>query len=422
MEQTITFVGSLLARYTQLLKQQRLVSILLLGFASGLPLLLTGSTLQAWFATSHIDIVSIGVLTLVGQPYVYKFIWAPLLDRFALPFLGRRRGWVLLLQISLVISIAMMGLLQPDREPMTLGLLALWVAFLSASQDIAIDAYRTDLLSPSERGLGAALNTIGYRVAMLVTGAVALVFADYLGWKVTYLLMAGLMLLEILVTIWAPNPQELRNEMPKNLTEALTQPFNEFLNRKAAISILLFIILYKLGDVFTLALGTTFLIRGVGFNLTEIGLIYKLIGMLGLFAGVFVGGLWMRRITLFKALLFFGIIQALTNLPFMFLALIGKNYSVLIFTIFSESFGSGLGSVAFLSFIMSLCDHRYTATQFALFSALAAVGRVFVGPIAGMMVEHLGWVQFYFWAFIIGLPGLLLLGLLKSQVDFGESS
>jgi PAT family beta-lactamase induction signal transducer AmpG len=414
MEKTLVVSTRQKENWHYLFTQPRLFCILFLGFGSGLPLLLTGSTLQAWYTVSHVDIVTIGILTLVGQPYVYKFLWAPLLDRYQLPWLDRRRGWMLLSQLLLVIGIAMMGILQPDRQPLGLGMLALMVAFLSATQDISIDAYRTDLLHADERGLGAGLNTIGYRLAMLVAGAFALVMADQIGWKYTYWIMAALMATQLIVTYCAPTPTD-EAKVPHNLWQALAEPFTEFLKQKYALLILLFIVIYKLGDVFTLVLGTTFLIRGIGFSLTDIGVMYKMVGMLGIFMGVLAGGMWMKKISMLRALVIFGLIQTMVNLPFMFLAMVGKNYALLVVTIFVENFGSGLGSVAFLAFIMALCDHRYTATQFALFSALAAIGRVFVGPIAGVMVEHLGWVQYFFFAFLIGFPGILLLGLIKKH-------
>lgn len=415
VEQSIPIATSARERWSQVLTEPRLLCILFLGFASGLPLLLTGSTLQAWYSVSHVDIMTIGILTLVGQPYVYKFLWAPLLDRYQLPWLGRRRGWIFMMQVLLVISLALMGFMQPDKTPTALALLALCVAVFAATQDIGIDAYRTDILSPNERGLGAGLNTIGYRVAMLVAGAIALVMADHIGWKYTYWIMAALMASQLIVTYLSQEPRVDNLNLPQNLWQATIEPFKAFLEQKYAWLILIFIVTYKLGDVFTLILGTPFLIRGIGFSLTDIGLIYKLVGMFGIFIGVTVGGLWMRKLSLLRALVIFGIIQTLVNLPFMLLAIVGKNYTLLVITIFVENFGSGLGSVAFLAFIMALCDHRYTATQFALFSALAAVGRVFVGPVAALMVAHLGWVQYYFWAFILGFPGILLLWGLKKH-------
>lgn len=421
MNQILSYPFNLVKeKFSQALGGQRLLPILFLGFSSGFPLLLTGSTLQAWYTKCNVDIVTIGVLTLVGQPYAFKFIWSPLLDRYAPPFLDRRRSWILIFQLTLVIGIALMGLLNPAVNPYMLGLLAFFVAFLSASQDIAIDAYRTDLLQPKEWGMGVALNTIGYRLAMLVTGAVALILADHIGWRVTYFIMAAIMAVEILVTLTAPHAVAEEKNTPKDLKSAVIDPFKEFLKRHAAFSIIVFIILYKLGDVFTLALGTTFLLRGVGFTLTEVGLIYKVLGIAGIFAGSYIGAVLISRIGLYRGLWYFGIIQVLTNLPFLLLAIVGKNYLLLVWTIFIESFGSGLASVAFVSFITSLCDHRYTATQFALFTACAVVGRVFAGPLAGLMVEHLGWVHYYFWAFIIGIPGILLVPWLKYRGVMSE--
>lgn len=407
-------------KFSRVIGGQRLLPILCLGFASGFPLLLTGSTLQAWYAKSNVDLVTIGILTLVGQPYAFKFLWSPLLDRYAPPFLGRRRGWILIFQVALVLSIAFMGMLNPSISPFSLAFLALFVAFLSASQDIAIDAYRTDLLQPPEWPMGIALNTIGYRLAMLVTGALALILADYIGWRLTYFVMAAILSFEILVTIKAPPIHNEEQLSPKSLRAAVLEPFKEFLKRHAAVSILFFIILYKLGDVFTLALGTTFLLRGVGFSLTEVGLIYKVLGILGTFVGSYVGARAMNKMGMFRGLWYFGVIQVLSNLPFMLLALVGKNYPLLIGTIFIETFASGLASIAFISFITSLCDHRYTATQFALFTACAVMGRVFAGPIAGLMVEHLGWVHYYFWAFMIGIPGLLMVPWLKFRNVISE--
>jgi MFS transporter, PAT family, beta-lactamase induction signal transducer AmpG len=407
-------------KWNQVFESPRLFYILFLGFASGLPLMLTGSTLQAWYSVSNVSIMTIGILSLVGQPYTYKFLWAPLLDRYRLPWLGRRRGWILLFQIMLTLLIASMSFIDPNVSPWGLAIVAVAVSFFSSSQDVVIDAYRTEILLPDERGLGAGLNTIGYRISMIVSGALALVLADSIGWHATYLFMAGLMFLQLIITCLAKESNANHN-VPESLVRAITDPFKNFLKQKYAISVLVFIVLYKLGDVFTQALGTAFLIRGLGFSLSDVGMIYKLVGMAGVFIGVIIGGFWIKRLSLFYALAVFGIIQAFTNLPFLWLAVIGKNYIVLIFTVFIENLGSGLGSVAFLSFIMALCDRRFTATQFALFSALAATGRVFAGPFTGIMEQYLGWVQVYLWAFLIGFPGILWLGLIKKHQVFSST-
>ena len=379
--------------------------------------MLIGTTLQSWYAVSQVNLVTIGILTLIGQPYVYKFLWAPLFDRYTLPWFGRRRGWIFVLQSLLILGLFVMGLFQPSREPILLGFVALFVAFLSASQDIVIDAYRTDVLDPEERGLGAGLNTIGYRVAMLVAGAGALVLADRIGWKLTYWFMGFLMTLQLLNTYFSED-NDRSTATSGNLLSAWIDPLQQFLSQKQALLVIAFLIVYKLGDVFTIILGNTFLIRELGFSLTDIGFTYQLIGMVGILTGAAVGGLWMQRLSLYQALIIFGLIQAFVNLPYLFLALSGKNYLGLITAVFVENLGSGLGTVAFLAFIMTLCDQRYSATQYALFSALAAVGRVFAGPIAGIMAQQIGWIYYFFWAFLLGFPGVLMLIWLKKHPVF----
>jgi PAT family beta-lactamase induction signal transducer AmpG len=417
MGQSLSITSSQQTKINQILSTPSLLSVFFFGFASGLPLLLTGSTLQAWYAVSDINIVTIGILTLVGQPYVYKFLWAPLLDRFNVRQMGRRRSWIFILQFLLVVGIACIGLLRPDKNPLTLASVALFVAFCSATQDIAIDAYRAEILSPQNHGLGAGLSTIAYRIAMLIAGAVALCMADRIGWQYTYWSMALLMALHLLVTFFSQEPP-IKDTPTSTLFETYIEPFRIFFKKKYAFSVLLFVFVYKLGDVFTLVLGTTFLIRGIGFSLTDIGLLYKLVGMLGIFLGAIVGGWWIKKMSLLRGLLIFGIIQAVTNLPFMGLAICGKNYGLLVITILIENFGSGLGSVAFMAFIMGLCDRHYTATHFALLSALAAIGRVFVGPFAGIMVEHIGWTQYYLVAFLMGFPGIVMLAWIKRHQVF----
>lgn len=395
---------------------QRLISILLLGFASGLPLGLSGATLQAWFTDAGIDIVSIGLLGLVGVPYVYKFIWAPLLDRFIPPFLGRRRGWILLLQLGLLLTIAAMAWVDPKANTLTLASLALVVAFLSSSQDIAIDAYRTDVLLPEERGLGSAWFVTGYRVAMLVSGAFALVLAGTIGWRYTYLFMAGLMIIGVLTAWFGPEPGG-QPQPPQSLTQAVVEPFRHFMAKEGAWAFLLLIILYKLGDAFALSLSTPFLLRGLGFSLIDVGSITKIVGLVATLLGAFIGGRAMLRMSQFNALFIFGLFQAVSNLSYMVLAMVGKHYALMVLTVFLEYLCSGMGTAAFMAFLMSLCDRRYSATQYALFSALASIGRVFSGPIAGVMVVHMGWVHFYWWTFIIALPGVLFLWWMRDPIN-----
>jgi PAT family beta-lactamase induction signal transducer AmpG len=395
---------------------RRLAIMLPLGFASGLPLALTGGTLQAWLAVDGVGIVTIGLFSLVGIPYTLKFLWSPIMDRFAPSWLGRRRGWILLTQIALVLGVGLMALLSPGQSPMLLGVVALAVAFSSASQDVVIDAYRADVLRERERGLGAALSVTGYRVAMLVSGALALIFADRMGWKATYVLMAGIMSLGILATAAGPEP-ELPASRPKSLAEAVAGPIKEFFSRPVAIAILLLIVLYKLGDAFAGTLTTTFLIRGLGFSPTDVGAINKGLGLLATIGGALFGGGLMARMGLFQSLLIFGVLQAVSNLAFMVLALVGKSYAVVIVAVAFENVSGGMGTAAFVAFLMALCDNRFTATQYALLSALASLGRIFVGPPSGYLVEFVGWPQFFFITTLAAVPGLMLLFWLRQHIS-----
>ncbi len=399
----------------KLFTNRRLLIIFLLGFASGLPLLLIGSTLQAWYTEAGINIVTIGALTLIGIPYTWKFVWSPLMDRFVPAFLGRRRGWLLITQVILFLLIGMMAFMQPGLSPMLLAITALIVAFMSASQDIAINAYQTDILLSHERGPGSAMYVGGYRLAMYVTGGLALIMAQFMGWHLTYMLMAGLMFIGILATLLAPEPQ-YNQKPPNTLGAAVIEPFREFLSRKHAIAILIFIVIYKLSYAFILTMTPTFLLRDLGFSLADVGTVNKIVGISATILGVFIGGSLTARFGIFRALLIFGFLQAFGNLSYMLLAIVGKNYPLMVTAITLENFFAGMETAAFVAFIMSLCDHRFTATQFALLSALAAYGRVFVGPFAGVMIEHIGWASFYFWTFIIALPGLILLYLLRKPI------
>lgn len=401
------------------LLNRRVMAVLLLAFSSGLPIVLTGSTLQAWYTVAGVNLMTIGALTLVGQPYIYKFLWAPLFDRFV-PFrLGRRRSWILLMQILLGAGLAAMAFLNPAHTPILLACAALAVAFFSASQDIGIDAYRTDVLQAEERGMGAAVNTLGYRIAMLISGAFALIIAAKLGWRTMYLIMAAFMLLEIFVTFWAPNPQ-IEEHPPTTLTKAIVDPFKEFMSRPYAIAIMIFIVIYKISDAMALSLNTAFLIRGVGFSLIDIGAIAKTVSLVASLLGSLVGGIYLPRLGMYRSLLYFGFLQITSNLTFALLGAVGKNYWMMGTALFSEYFCGGLSTVAFVAFLMSLCDKRYTATQYALLSALAALGRIFIGPEAAYLVNHLGWIELYIWTFFLGIPGLVLLWWLQKNINLTE--
>lgn len=401
----------------KILASPRLFILIFLGFSSGLPLALVGSTLQAWFTQAGQSVVAVGALTLVGLPYVWKFVWAPIMDRFTLPWWGRRRGWIAITQIVLSGLLFILAGMDPNKEPGWIGMLALVIAFFSASQDIAIDAYRTDVLLPEERGPAIALYIFAYRVALLFAGGAALLLADYCGWQLTYQVMALLMALSVIATYAAPEISD-NIESPKSFTAAVIDPFRDLLNRDAIIVLLLFIIFYKLGNALAQALLSNFLLRGLEFSLTEVGLAYKTTSLIATISGAFVGGILLLRLSMFRALMSFGLLQAFSNLMFMVLALAGKNYVVMVAAIFIENFCAGMSTAAFMAFLTGLCHMRYSATQYALFSAVSALGPVVVGPMAGVFVEHFGWINYYFWAFCMSFPGLILLALLRSKVFF----
>jgi len=401
--------------YLKVFNSRRIAVITFLGFSSGLPLALTGGTLQAWMAVSGVDLRTIGIFALVGLPYTLKFFWSPLMDRFVPPWLGRRRGWILITQLSLVIGIAAMAFSSPQYAPLFLAALALIVAFMSASQDIVIDAYRTDVLHEEERGVGAAVFVMGYRIATLVSGALALVLSDHIGWQNTYFLIAGVMGIGMLSTLFAPEPAE-QVIPPKSMKEAVWGPMTDYFSRNSALLLLLLIILYKLGDAYAGALTTTFLIRGMGFSVSEVGTINKGLGFASLIVGAMFGGTLMVRLKLFRSLLIFGILQAVSNLSFMALAWFGKSYAMLIFAVAFENFSGGMGTAAFVSLLMVMCNHRYTATQYAFLSSLAALGRIFISPTSGFLVESIGWASFFFVTFLTALPGLVLLWWLRNVI------
>lgn len=402
--------------YLSVFTNRRVGVMLLLGFASGLPLALTSGTLQAWLAVEGVDLRTIGLFTLVGLPYTLKFLWAPFMDRFVPPFLGRRRGWLILMQLALIGGIAAIGFSSPTHAPLAVAALALTVAFLSASQDIAFDAYRADVLHDRERGIGAAVSVLGYRVAMLISGGGALIVADHAGWALSYSLMAALVAIGVVGTLFGPEP-EFRVAPPRNLREAAVGPIREFLSRKHALWLLALIVLYKFGDAFSGTLTTAFLLRGPGFTLSEVGYANKILGAVSVILGVLFGGAIMVWLRLFRALLLFGILQALSNLGFMWLAIEGNNLPLMAVAVAFENFTGGMGTAAFVALLMALCDHRYTATQYALLSAAASLGRLYLGPAAGVLAESLGWVTFFLLTAIAALPGLFLLVRLRSAIE-----
>ncbi|HDG1719021.1 TPA: muropeptide MFS transporter AmpG [Kluyvera ascorbata] len=408
--------------YLRIFQQPKSAILLILGFASGLPLALTSGTLQAWMTVENIDLKTIGFFSLVGQAYVFKFLWSPVMDRYTPPFLGRRRGWLLTTQCLLLIAIAAMGFLEPSTQLRWMAALAVIIAFCSASQDIVFDAWKTDVLPAEERGAGAAISVLGYRLGMLVSGGLALWLADkWLGWQGMYWLMAALLVPCIIATLLAPEPSDVI-PVPKSLEQAVVAPLKDFFGRNNAWLILLLIVMYKLGDAFAMSLTTTFLIRGVGFDAGQVGMVNKTLGLFATIVGALYGGVLMQRLTLFRALLIFGILQGVSNAGYWALSVTDKHIYSMAAAVFFENLCGGMGTAAFVALLMTLCNKSFSATQFALLSALSAIGRVYVGPIAGWFVEAHGWPTFYLFSVIAAVPGILLLLICRQTLEYTQQT
>jgi len=393
-------------------ESRKMAAILLLGFASGLPLYLTSRTLQAWMTVEGVDLKSIGLFSLVALPYSLKFLWSPLLDRFIPPFFGRRRGWLAIAQLALTLAIAAMSLQQPQQALQLLAITALLIAFFSATQDIAFDAYRTDILEPQEMGAGAAVAVLGYRLALLVTGSLALILADRFSWQLIYLCLAGLMLLSLGFSWFAPEPV-MRDRPPATLVAAVILPFQEFFQRQGlsqGVLILFFIVFYKLGDALVNNMVTPFLLQ-TGFTQTDIGAISGGMGLVATIVGTLLGGAVLSRLGINRSLWIFGGLQAISNLAYFILAQLGQNYRGMVLAINLENFCGGLGTSVFVAFLMSLCDRRFSATQYALLSSLMAVSRDLLVAPAGNIATITGWPLFFLLSMVAALPGLLLLPL-----------
>ncbi len=492
----------------------RFAIVLILGFASGLPLALTGASLQAWLATDNVDIATIGFFSLVGLPYTFKFLWAPLMDRFEPPIFKRRQGWLVITQLGTAGALALLSTLSPSQNTHVFSLIALSVAVFSASQDIVVDAYRTDVLEHQERGFASAIYVFGYRVAMILSGGIALIWADPLkgngwSWSKIYLIMSGLMVCIAVLSLIALPPVKyvpsgkkseaksdvigffavvvavvigyqfttrVANPLSANFLAGFLPPVGDkphpnlkawsdllglfiglfftlplawfasvkakyetlnialknYFSMKSAVAILIFIILYKLGDAFAGALLTPFLLKGVGFAQAEIGVVNKIIGIWLTILGALVGGGLMLKLGLYRSLLTFGILQLLSNLGFWLVATLGKGAwgsfvlpafdlvlvslkdatevdSLLVFAVGIENITGGMGTAAFVALLMSLCNQKFTATQYALLSAFSAVGRVWVGPLAGAAASSIGWPTFFIISTVMAVPGIIML-------------
>jgi PAT family beta-lactamase induction signal transducer AmpG len=379
------------------------------GFTSGLPLYIIFSLLPAWLRTEGIDLATIGLFALIQIPYTWKFIWSPLMDRYAPPFLGRRRGWLLVTQVFLLVNVAILGMFDPQHSVWTIAYLCAAVAFFSASQDVVIDAYRREILPDEELGLGNSIHVNAYRVSGLIPGSLALILADHLPWDTVFLIVASFMLVGIGMTLIINEP--ITKGAPKTLREAVVDPFKEFIGRKgwqSALLILMFIFLYKIGDNMATALATPFYLD-LGFSMTEIGLIAKNAALWPAIIGGMLGGLLMVKIGINRALWLFGLVQIITIIGFVILAEAGNDKIILAIVISLEYLGVGLGTAAFVAFIARSTHPKYTATQLALFTALAAVPRTFVNASVGYIVETIGWTQFFVLCTVLAIPGMLLL-------------
>lgn len=390
--------------------QPKMAALIFLGFASGLPFYLTSTTLQAWMTKANVDLTTIGMFSLVGLPYSLKFLWAPLLDRYIPPFLGRRRGWLVIAQVLLLIAIASMSLHDPALGLRVLAFNALIIAFLSATQDVAGDAYRTDVLHHREMGAGAAIWVLGYRIALLLTGSLAFVLADRMPWQTVYLLLSALMLIGVIAAVMAPEPA-LDDAPPRTLSEAVVLPFKEFFTRSGLLRgllVLLFIVLYKYSDSLVIVMGTPFLLQA-GYTQTEIGVIRGGAGLIATIAGALAGGVLLAKIGINKSLWIVAALQAASNLGYYLLAVTEQSRSWLLAVIVIENFIAGLAAAALLAFLMVMCNKRVSATQFALLSSLVAVSRDLLTAPSGGIAEATGWPSFFLISIVAGLPALLML-------------
>ena len=379
----------------------------LMGFSCGVPLLLTGSVLQAWMRREGVDLSVIGLFSLVGIPYTLKFLWSPVLDRFSPPMFGRRRGWLLLFQVLLMAAIIGLGLTSPRQAPWLVAAVAFLVTFFSASQDIVVDAYRREDLSDNELGLGSSLYVNGYRVGMLLAGSGGLILADHIPFRLVYLIMAASLLVGILTTLFCREP-EVAEGTPTTFREAVVQPFAEYLQRDGALVILLFVLLYKIGDQMATTMTTPFYLD-LGFTMTEIGAVAKLFGFWATVSGGLLGGVLLLRLGINRSLWIFGILQAVSTAGFSLLALVGNSLPGLAGAIAFENLTGGMGTAAYVAYMAALTNRKFTATQYALLSSLMGIPRVLASAPTGYFAQWLGWVPFFLLCSLVALPGLYLL-------------
>lgn len=392
----------------------------LLGFISVIPFMLVGSTLQAWGSAAGLSVMAVGSLTLIGQPYIYKFLWAPLLDRFTIPFLrGQRRGWILLMLLLLTVSVLVLSWMDPLHHFYGFVTIALIIAIFSATLDIAIDAFRLEFLPHAEYGLGNASYISAYRVGALVSGGLTLIIADYYGWRIAYQLMALLILLGFCVFCFAREPQHnqhTRDKIIRNWRTELLLPFKDLFQRRMIFLLLLFLVFYKFGETLGTALTSFFLLKTLHFSLTTLGTAYKTVGLLCSIVGGFLGGYLYKRYSLYATLLSFGVLQALGILLFAWLAAVGHNLPWMIITLAFEALTAAMATTVFVSLIMRVSNPSYAASQFALLSTCASLSRITNGPLASYLVGKYHWPSFFIMSALSCIPGLILLRLLKTHI------
>lgn len=408
------------------LLSKRMIVVFVLGFSSGLPLALLTSTMQAWFADSNMSLYATGMLSLIGLPYLYRFLWAPILDRYSLiQKLGRRKSWILIMQLLLCLGFNIITWMTPQVSPILIGSLAFILATVSSTQDAVIDAYRIENLKQEEFALGASLATLGYRLAMLVSGGAALLIAQYVSWSATYRVMGFLMLIGVVATLWS-DEKDANEITDKKITSPYTNfliPIKDLIQREKILVFCLFIIFYKFGEVFTSNVSgivMPFLIQGLGVPLATVAYVNKILGFFALIFGGLTAGFVLLRYSLLKSLLLFGLFQSLTNALFVLLAMIGNNTLLLSIAVTSDNFAAGLGSTAVVALFMRFVNRKFTATQFSILVAFSSIPRVFSGPIGAFLQEHFGWIGLYQISFVLSFLFIPFLFCIRDLSCFGS--